>query len=301
MKTCSEAGAVTVAVILSCFNRRSKTLEAVGCIRTQTGLDGVTVDLFVLDDGSSDGTGAALRAQHPEVTVLQGDGSLFWNGGMRRAWDAALARDYDFYLWLNDDTRLFPDTLGRMLDTHARCVRARGQAGIVIGSTADEAGRTSYGGERQGGALRPLTLRLLDPTDAVQACDTFNGNCVLVSRRAATTLGNLDGRFVHAMGDTDYGLRAKRAGIPMWLMPGFAGRCVNDNAQAGSYQDASLPLKARLQKMLAPKGLPWRPWLLICRRHAGPLWPLYWAWPYIRVVAGARMPAPAGRARMPKT
>jgi GT2 family glycosyltransferase len=202
---------------------------------------------------------------------------------------------------LNDDTRLFPETLGRMLDTHARCARARHRAGIVVGSTVDDAGRTSYGGELQAGALRPLTLRLLDPTDAVQSCDTFNGNCVLVSRQAAVTLGNLDARFVHAMGDTDYGLRAKRAGIPMWVMPGFAGRCVNDNTQAGGYHDRSLPLKTRLRKMLAPKGLPWRPWLLICRRHAGPLWPLYWAWPYLKVLASAALPLPAERTRMPKT
>lgn len=290
-----------IALLLCCFNRRDKTLEALDAVRAQAGLDGVAIDLFVLDDGSSDGTGAALRARHPDATLLAGDGSLFWNGGMRRAWDAARAGDYDFYLWLNDDTRLFPDTVRRMLDTHARCEHARGRCGIVVGSTVDDAGRTSYGGELQAGGLRPLTLRLLDPTEAVQSCDTFNGNCVLVPRRAAATLGNLDARFVHAMGDTDYGLRARRAGIPMWIMPGYAGRCVNDNARAGSYQDRSLPLRTRLARMLGPKGLPWRPWLLICRRHAGPFWPVYWAWPYLKVLGSACLPPGAERARMPRT
>lgn len=291
---------VRIAVLLSCFNRRDKTLDALEGVMAQAGLEAVELALFVLDDGSSDGTGAALRARYPQATVLEGDGSLYWNGGMRRAWEAALAGDHDFYLWLNDDTRLFPQALAGMLDTHARCARAQGRCGIVVGSTVDERGRTSYGGERQAGALRPLTLKLLDPGEAVQACDTFNGNCVLVPRDAAATLGNLDARFVHAMGDTDYGLRAKRAGIPIWLMPGFAGRCVNDNAHSGSYHDRSLPLATRLRKMMAPKGLPWRPWMLICRRHAGPLWVLYWAWPYLKVVGSACLP-PAARARTSRT
>jgi len=290
-----------MAVLLCCFNRRDKTLEALEDVTAQAGLDGVELDLFVLDDGSSDGTGAALRTRFPDATLLQGDGNLFWNGGMRRAWAAALPGDYDFYLWLNDDTRLFPHTLRRLLDTHAHCAQAHGHCSIVVGATVDEAGRTSYGGERRAGVLRPLTLRLLEPSDAAQACDTFNGNCVLVPRGGAATLGNLDAGFVHAMGDTDYGLRARRAGIAMWLMPGYAGRCDNDNADAGSYHDRSLPLATRVRKMMGPKGLPWRPWLLMCRRHAGPLWPLYWAWPYLKLAGSAFLPPTTARASLPKT
>ena len=50
---------------------------------------GVALDVFVLDDASSDGTSEAVAEQFPEVTVLHGDGELYWNGGMRRAIAAA--------------------------------------------------------------------------------------------------------------------------------------------------------------------------------------------------------------------
>jgi hypothetical protein len=86
------------------------------------------------------------------------------------------------------------------------------------------------------------------------------------------------------MGDTDYGLRAKRQGVPVWLMPFFAGRCVNDHQVEGCYRDSALPLAKRLQNKLSAKSLPWRPWKILCRRHAGIAWPVYWLWPYVKTV-----------------
>jgi GT2 family glycosyltransferase len=286
-----------IAVIITCFNRRAKTLACVGAVLAQSAYRQADITLYITDDGSTDGTGEALRRLCPQARLIEGDGSLFWNGGMRRAWAEAFKEAHDFFLWLNDDTFLYPDTLARLLAAHAAALRQSGRAGIVVGSTHDESGRTSYGGERQKSRLRPLTLARIDPSGELQACDTFNGNCVLVSRQAAAVLGNLDAGFVHAMGDTDYGLRARKAGIPMWVMPGYAGRCVNDGLVAGGFGDRSLPLGLRLRKILAPKGLPWRGWLIVCRRHAGLLWPLYWAWPYLKVLATSCLPA--ARTRTP--
>jgi GT2 family glycosyltransferase len=278
----------TIAVILTCFNRRQKTLACIDAVLAQTAFDDVALDFFITDDGSHDGTADALIGKCDAIRLLRGDGSLFWNGGMRLAWAEAFKGNYDFFLWLNDDTFLYPGTLRRMLDTHAASKRGSGKAGIVVGSTHDDAGHTSYGGELQRGRLRPLTLVRLDPQEKVQQCDTFNGNCVLISRQAAAKLGNLDPGFVHAMGDTDYGLRARKAGVPMWVMPGYAGRCVNDGSVAGGSGDRSLPLRRRFNNILSPKGLPWRPWKVLCRRHAGVLWPLYWSWPYLKILATPR-------------
>ena len=52
-------------------------LESLGAQR----VDGVVLEAFVLDDASSDGTGAAVAERFPEVTLLRGTGSLYWNGG----------------------------------------------------------------------------------------------------------------------------------------------------------------------------------------------------------------------------
>lgn len=280
----SSAHRHAIAVILTCFNRRQKTVDCIDAVLSQSAFNDVAIDFFITDDGSKDGTSDALILKHPKIRLLKGNGSLFWNGGMRLAWAEALKGKYDFFLWLNDDTFLYPDTLQRMLDTHAQCMHDSGKPGIVVGSTHDETRQTSYGGERQKSRLRPLKMVKVEPGEDVQSCDTFNGNCVLISQAAARVLGNLDAGFVHTMGDTDYGLRAKKAGIPMWVMPFYAGRCVNDNAFAGSFSDPSLPATVRLKKILAPKALPWRAWMVVCRRHTGFLWPVYWMWPYLKIL-----------------
>jgi GT2 family glycosyltransferase len=70
-----------------------------------------------VDDGSTDDTATAVSQRFPQVKILQGTGSLFWNGGMRIAFAQALQHDYDYYLWLNDDTVLYPNALETLLTT----------------------------------------------------------------------------------------------------------------------------------------------------------------------------------------
>jgi hypothetical protein len=89
------------------------------------------------------------------------------------------------------------------------------------------------------------------------------------------------------MGDLDYGLRATNAGFPLWVMAGFVGKCDNDHPLEGSYLDQSLPFAERWKKALSPKELSPKAWGVFCMRHAGPWWPLYWIWPYAKIVLTA--------------
>jgi hypothetical protein len=45
---------------------------------------------------SSDGTSEAVCEAFPQASILRGQGSLFWNGGMRVAFEAAMQRDRAF-------------------------------------------------------------------------------------------------------------------------------------------------------------------------------------------------------------
>lgn len=277
---------ISIAAVLTCFNRKDKTESCLAAlfVAAQRMGDRVRLHVIVTDDGSSDGTGEMLRSRFPRVEVLRGDGSLFWNGGMRLAYGRALEQGHDFYLWLNDDTTLFPDCLEHLLATHEALLANTGRGGLVVGSTCNEEGQVSYGGQRRKAGGKALQFCLVQPSAQPQSCESTNGNCLLVSAEAARHLGNLEEAFVHNMGDMDYGLRATEAGIPLWIMPGFAGKCGNDHSLGGSYLDQSLPFSVRWKKVLSPKELSPRAWGVFCRRHAGPLWPVYWAWPYAKVL-----------------
>src|SRR6266498_2334611 len=102
-----DSGGPRVAAVMAAYNRRELTLACLRSLRAQRA-PGVTLDAFVLDDASTDGTGQAIAEEFPEAALLRGTGRLYWNGGMRTAFGAAIAGDYDYYLWMNDDTAPSP-------------------------------------------------------------------------------------------------------------------------------------------------------------------------------------------------
>ena len=95
--------------------------------------------------------------------------------------------------------------------------------------------------------------------------------------------GGFDPAFEHSMGDTDYALRASKLGVQVWVDSGVHGSC-SDNPVQGTWCDSTQPLARRWRDMMTRTGLPWRSWLTLTQRHAGPLWPIHFALPYVRVV-----------------
>jgi GT2 family glycosyltransferase len=285
---CGEAPPPTrLCALLTTFNRREMTLSCLRALEASASTSGVDLAAIVVDDASTDGTAAAIGVAFPWAQVIAGSGDLFWCRGMHRAFEEALRVGYSHYLWLNDDTLLVPDAIARLLACRSALADTRDAPVIVVGTTVDpETGEPTYGGQRVASRWRPLHVPRLPPADQPRRCESMTGNIALVSAAVASRVGNLDPAFEHAMGDTDYALRAAAAGVEIWVAPGVLGTCP-DNDVGGTYRDPSLPLGERWQKMLGRKGLPWRSWLRLARRHGGLLWPLAFAWPYIKVVVGA--------------
>lgn len=288
-----SSGGTRVAAVLAVHNRRDLTLACLGSVRRQRA-GGLVVDAFVLDDGSSDGTGAAVAAGFPEATVLEGDGQLYWNGGMRRALAAARAGDYDYYLWVNDDTRLDDGALALLLRTEQALHRRADGPVIVTGSTRHpDTGEVTYGGVVRPSRWRRLHWELVAPADVPVPCETMNGNAVLVPRAVVDCVGNIDPRFSHAMGDYDYGLRARRAGCSVWVAPGTVGTCASHPRRRSDQQ----PLISEWRRLWSTKQLSPRSWAVFARRWGGRLWPLYWLSPYVR--RSARLVLERGPLRHP--
>lgn len=267
-----------VAALLAAHNRRELTLACLRSLQAQHAPD-VTLDVFVLDDASTDGTGEQIAEQFPHVTLLHGDGQQYWNGGMRRAFAAAMAADYDHYLWMNDDTTLDDGALEVLLDTERRLRAAGRDPVIVVGSTRDpKTGELTYGGIVQPYRWRPLHIMLVPPGDEPRPCDTMNGNMVLISRAVAQRVGNVDPAFVQQMADLDYGRRARAAGCSVWIAPGTLGTCAPNTRPSPGER----PLLDELRWLWSTKELKPGPWATYCRRYAGRLWPLFWLSPYLR-------------------
>lgn len=278
----------TIAVIMTCFNRREKTLASLAALFNQKLPPDVVISIYLVDDGSTDGTSEAAKEKYPDVHLLQGNGSLFWNGGMRRAFAEAIASDPEFYLWLNDDTVLYSDAIARAISTYQSLQNREELLSVIVGSTCDPHTNTlTYGGMVQKHWWHPLKFQLLQPSEEPQRCHTMNGNFVLIPREIGKIVGNLDPNFVHSTGDMDYGLRVKQNGGSVWLVPGYVGTCSVNPLEGNCWDNQNLTLWQRLKQVNQPKGLPMQEWKVFARRHAGPFWLFYWSLPYIRLIWSA--------------
>lgn len=271
---------------MTCFNRREQTLLCLRNVYDQMRTDALHISVTLVDDGSTDGTAEAIAMQFPFVNLVKGSGHLYWNQGMRLAFAHAQRRSPDAYLWLNDDTMLYPHAITRLTKV-MDALEQLGTTAIVTGSTCDHvSGGRSYGGFRwSSGWLRHLVP--VDPPASVPVpCDTMNGNCTLIPRRVAEEIGNLDPAFQHAFGDMDYGFRARAAGFSIYVAPGFVGSC-SDNSRGGTWRDRRVGFRKRWSHLHSPKGSPYSEWRLYCKRHLGVLWPLYTVSPYVKTIATA--------------
>jgi GT2 family glycosyltransferase len=275
-----------IAALMTSHNRRDVTMSSLESLFSQENVERLELVVFLVDDGSTDGTAEAVTARFPQVRLLRGDGSLFWNGGTRKAFEAAMQEEYDAYLLFNDDSELYSDSLARIV-TCSEERESLGEHAIVTGSMRSPGtGERSYGGlrKRTSGLRMYFEPVMPDPSQALP-CDTMNGNFALIPKSIARGIGNLEPTFTHKWGDFDYGLRATQANFAVVVAPGFHGEC-SKNSITTTYLDRSISRSERWERLMSPKGVPWREWLLYVRRHFGWRWPMYAVSPYIKTLFG---------------
>jgi GT2 family glycosyltransferase len=276
-----------IAAAIACHNRRERTLRCLRDLLAQR-TPNLRISVHLLDDASSDGTAAAVAENFPEVDVLRGTGSRFWSGGMVDAMTAAAANEFDYLLLLNDDVELRHDAMRRMLDAHAQAVLEKGPGmHIIVGAFVDpDSGALTYSGFVRRSRWHPVRLeQALPRADALVACDTMNGNCVLIPQAVVRRIGIIDDAFVHQLGDLDYGYRAVEAGARIWIAPDAMGTCAI-GVRPRRWADPSLSIAERWRLINAPLGWPLKPWLQFMWRHGGVAGVAVFLCSYAKALAG---------------
>ncbi len=267
-----------IAVLITCFNRKEMTIN---CIKSlaETNED-IDFRFVVTDDNSSDGTKEALQALPYKIKLIDGDGSLFWNGGMRKSIAYALSNvdKFDYALLVNDDVAFYPGTINQMVHR----IKTSG-ADVVVGATCDADGKMTYGGVLKT-SKHLAKFKPMEPGNDDMQCDTFNCNAVLLKSEVFKEAGNFDSKYTHAMGDYDYGFRLRKLGYTVVSSTNFVGHC-EANAIEGTWLDPKLPRKERLKLKEGPKGLPKKDYYHFVRKNYGLLPAIYHSLtPYIRIL-----------------
>lgn len=235
-----------IATLLTVYNRKEQTLSCLKNLFAQVLSDDDHLDVFLTNDGCTDGTPEAIREQYPQVNIIDGNGTLFWNRGMWTAWNAAAkTKDYDYYLWLNDDTFLYYGGITKLLLSS----QAHSDQCIIVGATESlDKTHITYGGWDKKGQIIPAS-----GTEC--ACTTLNGNIVLVPKHVFNKIGNLDYYYRHSGGDTDYGLTATKNGIGIFQPGEYLGAC-DEHPTLSTWCNPNVPLSKRLKNLYKPNGQP---------------------------------------------
>lgn len=228
---------INIAVLLTCFNRKEKTLMSLKAISSAFEYTNKTYQIkyriFLTNDGCTDGTRESVRSIYPEenLVIIDSDGNSYWAGGMRLAWSEALkSGDFDFYLLVNDDTILLQNSLCLLLSTDEYSLNTYGKRGVYtafVGSTDDKKVIT-YGAKKYKNSVFRGAVDVY-PTGKPQLCNMPNANILLVSKEVVNKIGILDTVFTHGAADWDYGMRARNADIPVLATPDVCGICDNDH------------------------------------------------------------------------
>lgn len=249
------ADSSNICVLLTCHNRRAKTTACLQSLKNAYELyndskNRIHIEIYLTDDGCTDGTAEAAREVFPDektLHILQGNGNLFWAGGMRFCWKEALKshEKWDYYLLINDDVVFLDNLFDDMIHSDELCCQKYGMHGVYSGFTmSPQKDKTSFGGSNEKDGL-------LDPIGTPRQCQYICANALFIPKAVVDTLGIFDEDYVHGGADYDYGFKALKAGVPVMTNCSYIGICENEHR--GNASDIlALSLKDRKKKLYAP-------------------------------------------------
>jgi len=209
-----------VMIVVLNWNGLADTLA---CLASLAELDYPEREVVVVDNGSSDGSVKAIRERFPTVTVLENGENLGYTGGNNVGLRHALAQRADYVLLLNNDTTVAPDFLRRLVDAAEADLQI-----ALVGPTIYYYDRPaviwSAGGaiDWQRGSTRMLGLNERDKGQfgrRPRAVDFITGCAMLVRRIVPERVGLLDERFFAYYEETEWCVRAVRAGYKIVHVP----------------------------------------------------------------------------------
>ena len=229
---------ISIAVLLTCHNRRKKTERCLNSLKSALSnykTSSIHLEIYLTDDGCSDGTSNAARSiffDNNKLHILQGDGDLYWAGGMRFCWREAMKRhkEWDYYLLLNDDVELMDNLFDELFAAINYSISKFEKQGLVSGATCDinDSNLVTYGGSVWKNKFLS-TFHMLEPSGMPQLCDLPNANILLVPSSVVDKIGIFYEGYQHGIADYDYGVMANKAGIPVFITGGYCGKCEHDH------------------------------------------------------------------------
>lgn len=237
---------MNVAILITSYNRKDVTISSIYSLSESIKeCSNIYFDIYLVDDGSNDGTYKAIQENFPKIKLIKGNGNLFWGGGMNKAWKEAArsVNKYDGYVWFNDDSILCKDALLNLFSVVGEMELPVIVSGAFISSDNKF---VTYGGR-----LRNSTS-FVEPNGDIQTIELINGNLTYIPSIIFNKIGYIDTCFRHGLGDYDYGLRAIKHGFQCVLTPKYVGISDRHDELLPKCYNIDITLCQRLRILYSP-------------------------------------------------
>ncbi len=212
-----------LSVIIVNWNTRDLVMESLSSLYAVTG--GFSIEVFVVDNGSSDGSVEAIRAAYPGVILVENNKNI----GFARANNEALRRARGKYLLLlNTDVILQEHTVAALLEFMEKTPRAGiGGAQLLNPDGTKQNSFDNFPTLLSEGLNKSLFKKLF-PKRFPSKRLTFSlplevesviGACMMVRREAVDEVGPMDEDYFLFMEETDWCFRMRERGWRVYLIP----------------------------------------------------------------------------------
>jgi N-acetylglucosaminyl-diphospho-decaprenol L-rhamnosyltransferase len=224
-----------LSIVLVCWNNKAY-LDP--CLQSlYEGNLKYSFDVFVVDNGSTDGSQQMLQEKYPEVKIIQNSGNV----GLGKASNQGIEASHGRYiLLLNNDTIVN----GPSFDAMVKFLDENTKTGAVGGKLLNPDGtvQACYNffpslwedflvNTRIGELIRPGYPAVMSGEE-IKSVDWLGSACLMVRRSALDKIGLLDESYFIYGDETDLQYRLKKAGWEVYYLPGattihYGGRSMN--------------------------------------------------------------------------
>jgi len=202
-----------IYILLPVHNRKDITLHFINSLVQQ---EYIKYHLILIDDGSTDGTSKAVFDKVSNLTILRGNGNLWWAGGLQKGIDylknIVIDRN-DIILFINDDACIPKNFL------KTGVLQITNQKKIIVRAT-------QYCDKTKEPINKGITYipdRLLfKPSEFSKDVNIANSNGLFLKWKDVLNIGDFKPKLLpHYLSDYEYTYRAYRKGYNIFVDPGL--------------------------------------------------------------------------------
>ena len=208
-----------VHILIPVHNRLIETKKCIASLLNQTYSN---IEIYIIDDGSSDGTKEWVDKIN--ATRIEGNGNLWWTGAIAKGvnYVLPLSKENDFIMTLNNDVVLDKNAINSLV------LSSKKENNAIFGSLAID-NKTNFC--MSSGAItkswilninfHPYREKMSSEVDnSLTEVSMLTGRSVLYPISVIKSVGNFDSKWLpHYGGDIEMTVRIKNAGYLLFIDP----------------------------------------------------------------------------------